>query len=101
MEDLNASGMMKNKHLARAVQEQKLADFYRTMRYKCDWNGIKFITADRFFASSKLCSVCGHKKNDLKLSDRTYHCEKCGAVIDRDFNASVNLYQYGKSVINH
>ena len=101
MEDLTVSGMMKNNHLARAVQEQKLADFYRTMRYKCDWNGIKFITADRFFASSKLCSVCGHKKNDLKLSDRTYHCEKCGAVIDRDFNASVNLYKYGKSVINH
>ncbi|MBQ6968713.1 MAG: transposase, partial [Synergistaceae bacterium] len=101
MEDLNVSGMMKNKHLARAVQEQKLADFYRIMRYKSDWNGIKFITADRFFASSKLCSVCGNKKKDLKLSDRTYHCEHCGTVIDRDFNASVNLYKYGKSVINH
>ena len=101
MEDLNVSGMMKNKHLARAVQEQKLADFYRIMRYKSDWNGIKFITADRFFASSKLCSVCGHKKKDLKLSDRTYHCEHCGVVIDRDLNASINLYQYGKSVINH
>ena len=101
MEDLNVSGMMKNKHLARAVQEQKLADFYRIMRYKSDWNGIKFITADRFFASSKLCSVCGNKKKDLKLSDRTYHCEHCGVVIDRDLNASINLYQYGKSVINH
>ena len=101
MEDLNVSGMMKNKHLARAVQEQKLADFYRIMRYKSDWNGIRFITADRFFASSKLCSVCGNKKKDLKLSDRTYHCEHCGTVIDRDLNASVNLYKYGKSVINH
>ena len=101
MEDLNVSGMMKNKHLARAVQEQKLADFYRIMRYKSDWNGIKFITADRFFASSKLCSVCGNKKKDLNLSNRTYHCEHCGTVIDRDFNASVNLYKYGKSVINH
>ena len=101
MEDLNVTGMMKNKHLAKAIQEQKLAEFYRIMQYKCDWNGIRFITADRFYASSKLCSVCGHKKNDLKLSDRIYHCENCGTVIDRDFNASMNLYQYGKSVINH
>ena len=100
MEDLNVSGMMKNKHLARAVQEQKLAEFYRIMSYKCSWHGIKLITADRFYASSKTCSFCGNIKKDLKLSDRTYHCEHCGAVIDRDMNASINLYQYGKSVIN-
>ncbi|MBR1658055.1 MAG: transposase [Synergistaceae bacterium] len=100
MEDLNVSGMMKNRHLARAVQEQKLAEFYRIMQYKCDWNGITLITANRFYASSKTCSVCGNIKKDLKLSDRTYHCEHCGAVINRDFNASVNLYKYGKSVIN-
>ena len=101
MEDLNVTGMMKNKHLAKAVQEQKLAEFYRIMQYKCDWNGIRFITADRFYASSKLCSVCGHKKSDLKLSDRIYRCENCGTVIDRDFNASINLCHYGKSMINH
>ncbi len=101
MEDLNVSGMMKNKHLARAVQEQKLAEFYRIMSYKCSWHAIKLITADRFYASSKTCSFCGNIKKDLKLSDRTYHCEHCGAVIDRDMNASINLYQYGKSVINH
>ena len=101
MEDLNVTGMMKNKHLAKAIQEQKLAEFYRIMRYKCDWNGIRFITADRFYASSKLCSVCGHKKNDLKLSDRIYRCEHCGTVIDRDMNASINLCHYGKSMINH
>ena len=101
MEDLNVSGMMKNKHLAHAVQEQKLADFYRIMRYKCDWNGIRFITADRYYASSKLCSVCGHKKADLKLSDRIYRCEHCGTVIDRDNNASVNLYHYGQSIVAH
>ena len=101
MEDLNVKGMMKNKHLAKAVQEQRLYDFYKMLQYKCDWNGIKFITADRFYASSKICSVCGHKKKDLKLSDRTYRCENCGAVIDRDFNASVNLYKYGKSIVNH
>ena len=101
MEDLNVKGMMKNKHLAKAVQEQKFAEFYRIMSYKCSWHGIKLITADRFYASSKTCSICGSIKKDLKLSDRTYHCEKCGAVIDRDLNASVNLYQYGKSIINH
>lgn len=101
MEDLNVRGMMKNKHLAKAVQEQKLADFYRIMQYKCEWNGIEFITADRFYASSKTCSECGHIKKELKLSDRTYHCEHCGAVIGRDLNASINLYHYGKSIINH
>ena len=98
MEDLNVSGMMKNRLLARAVHEQKLAEFYRIMQYKCDWHGIRLITADRFYPSSKLCSVCGHKKADLKLSDRIYHCSHCGTVIDRDYNASLNLYHYGKSV---
>ena len=101
MEDLNVKGMMKNRHLARAVQEQKFAEFYRIMQYKCEWHGIKLITADRFYASSKTCSICGNIKKDLKLSDRTYHCGNCGAVIDRDLNASINLYQYGKSIINH
>ena len=101
MEDLNVKGLMKNKHLAKAVQEQKLAEFYRIMQYKSEWHGIKFITADRFYPSSKTCSVCGNIKKDLKLSDRTYYCEHCGAVINRDLNASMNLYQYGKSVINH
>ena len=101
MEDLNVKGMMKNRHLARAVQEQKFAEFYRIMSYKCSWHGIRLITADRFYASSKTCSKCGNIKKDLKLSDRTYHCEKCGAVIDRDLNASINLYQYGKSIISH
>ena len=101
MEDLNVKGMMKNKHLAKAIQEQKLAEFYRIMQYKCAWNGITFITADRFYSSSKICSVCGNKKLDLKLSDRTYKCEHCGTVINRDFNASVNLYYYGKLAVNH
>ena len=101
MEDLNVSGMMKNRHLVHAIQEQKLAEFYRIMRYKCDWNGIRLITADRFYASNKLCSVCGHKKSDLKLSDRIYHCEHCGTVIDRDYNASINLLHYGQSILTH
>ena len=101
LENLNVSGMMKNKHLAKAIQEQKLSEFYMIMRYKCEWNSIKLITANRFYASSKTCSICGNIKKDLKLSDRTYHCENCGAMIDRDINASMNLYQFGQSVINH
>lgn len=101
MEDLNVKGMMKNKHLAKAVQEQKFYEFYRILQYKCDWNGIKFITADRLYPSSKQCSVCGNKKKVLKLSERVYHCEHCGTVIDRDLNASVNLYNYGKLAVNH
>ena len=101
LEDLNVKGMMKNKHLAQAIQEQKLAEFYRIIKYKSDWNGIKFVEADRFYASSKICSVCGNKKMDLKLSDRIYNCKSCGAVIDRDLNASINLYNYGKTAVNN
>ena len=99
LEDLNVRGMMKNKHLAKAIQEQCFYEFYRQIQYKCLWNNIDFITADRFFPSSKLCSVCGNIKKDLKLSDRTYICEHCGFTIDRDYQASVNLCNYGKSIV--
>lgn len=98
LEDLNVKGMMKNRHLAKAVQEQCFYEFYRQIQYKSLWNNIDFITADRWFPSSKLCSVCGNIKKDLKLSDRTYICE-CGNIIDRDYQASVNLYNYGKSIV--
>ena len=98
LEDLNIKGMMKNRHLAKAVQEQCFYEFYRQIQYKCLWNNINFITADRFFPSSKLCSVCGNIKKNLKLSDRVYICE-CGNVIDRDYQASVNLCNYGKSIV--
>lgn len=98
LEDLNVKGMMKNKHLAKAVQEQCFYEFYGQIQYKSLWNNVKFITADRFFPSSKLCSVCGNIKKDLKLSDRIYICE-CGNVIDRDYQASVNLCNYGKSIV--
>ena len=94
MEDLNIQGMMKNRHLARAVQEQCLYEFIRQMRYKCEWNCIEFIQADRFYPSSKTCSCCGNVKRDLKLSDRTYKCDICGLTIDRDYNAAINLSKY-------
>ena len=95
LEDLNVKGMMKNQHLSKAIQEQCLYEFYRQMGYKCDWNGILFITADRYYPSSKQCCCCGYVKKDLKLSDRLYICPKCGNKIDRDYQASVNLMQYG------
>ena len=95
IEDLNVSGMMKNKHLAKAVQHQNFFEFRRKLTYKCEDNGIQLIVADRFYPSSKLCSCCGNIKKDLKLSDRVYRCE-CGNVIDRDFQASLNLKAYGE-----
>ena len=95
MEDLNVKGTMKNKHLSKAIQEQGFYEFIRQMKYKCEFNGIQFIQADRFYPSSKTCSCCGNIKNDLKLKDRIYKCDKCGLVIDRDKNASINLSNYG------
>lgn len=98
MEDLNVSGMMKNKYLSKAVQQQKFYEFRRQIEYKSEWNNIPVIIADRFFPSSKLCSCCGNIKKDLKLSDRIYKCE-CGNIIDRDFQASLNLKMYGENVL--
>ena len=94
VENLNVSGMMKNKHLSKAVQEQKFYDYQRILEYKCEWLGIEFVKADRFYPSSKKCSCCGNIKKDLKLSDRMYKCSNCELEMDRDFNASVNLSRY-------
>ena len=98
IEDLNVNGMMKNKHLSKAVQEQGFYEFRRQIEYKAKWNNIPVIIADRFFPSSKMCSCCGHIKKDLKLSDRIYKCE-CGNIINRDFQASLNLKIYGENVL--
>ena len=98
IEDLNVSGMMKNRHLSKAVQEQKFYEFRRQVEYKAKWNNIPVIIADRFFPSSKMCSCCGNIKKDLKLSDRIYKCE-CGNIINRDFQASLNLKKYGENVL--
>ena len=99
IEDLNVSGMMKNKHLSEAIQQQGFYEFRRQIEYKAKWNNIPVIIADRFFPSSKMCSCCGHIKKDLKLSDRIYKCE-CGNIINRDFQASLNLKKYGENVLN-
>lgn len=93
METLNIKGMMKNRHLSKAIAKQKLYDFKLKLQYKCEKNSIEFVEADKWYPSSKLCSSCGDIKQDLKLSDRMYKCD-CGLVIDRDFNASINLSRY-------
>ena len=97
MEDLNVSGMMKNKHLSKAIAEQGFYEFIRQIKYKCEFNGIEFIQVDRFYPSSKTCSCCGSIKKDLKLKDRDYKCDKCGLEIDRDYNASINLSNYSRA----
>ena len=98
IENLNVSGMMKNKHLSKAVQSQGFYEFRRQLEYKCKDKGIQLIVADRFYPSSKLCSCCGKIKKDLKLSDRIYKCE-CGNIMDRDYQAALNLKRYGENVL--
>ena len=90
IEDLNVSGMMKNRHLSKAVASQKFYEFRTKLKAKCDYNGIELRVVDRWYPSSKLCHCCGSINKDLKLSDRIYRCG-CGYVEDRDFNASLNL----------
>ena len=90
IEDLNVSGMMKNRHLSKAVASQKFYEFKTKLKGKCDDNNIELRIVDRWFPSSKLCHCCGSIKKDLKLSDRIYKCN-CGYVEDRDLNASLNL----------
>jgi putative transposase len=94
MENLNVKGMMKNRHLAKAISNQNLYEFKRQIAYKCENFGIEFVEADRFFPSSKLCHSCGHKKVDMRLSERTYECPECGWTANRDFNAALNLASY-------
>lgn len=90
IEDLNVLGMMKNRHLAKAVASQKFYEFRTKIKAKCSENGIELRVVDRWFPSSKICHRCGAIKKDLKLSDRIYRCD-CGYVEDRDLNAALNL----------
>lgn len=96
MEDLNVKAMMKNKNVSLSIEEQCWNKFKNMIIYKCDRHGIEFKQVARKYPSSKLCSCCGNHKKELKLSDRVYKCSKCGTVIDRDYNASLNL----KSMFN-
>ena len=96
VETLNIKGMMKNRHLSKAIAEQCLYDFKTKIKYKCELYGIEFVETDKWFPSSKTCSACGAIKKDLKLKDRIYKCinDKCNLTINRDFNASLNLSKY-------
>ena len=100
LEYLNVSGMMKNRHLAKAIQQQNLYHFREILTHKAERAGIKIILADRFYPSSKTCSHCGSVKQDLHLNDRTFKCNSCGLEIDRDLNASLNLCRLGSSTVS-
>ena len=91
VEDLNVKGMIKNRHLSKAVAQQKFYEFRTKLTAKCNELGIELRIVDRFYPSSKTCHNCGYVKSDLKLSDRTYHCCECDYTEDRDYNASLNL----------
>ena len=94
IEELNVKAMMQNRRLARSIADVGMYEFRRQLTYKMEWCGGQVVVADRWFASSKLCSQCGAKHANLKLSDRMYHCVSCGHTQDRDENASVNLERY-------
>ena len=94
IEDLNVKGMLKNKHLAKHIQNAMFYEFRRQLEYKCLQYGIYLVVADRFYPSSKTCSYCGSIKSDLKLKERVYKCDSCGLEKDRDLNAAENLAYY-------
>lgn len=93
IEDLNVRGMMKNRHLSKAIAKQGFYEFRRMLEYKSKFNGIGLVVVDRFYPSSKTCSGCGNINKNLRLSDRVYKCD-CGLSMDRDLNASINLSNY-------
>ena len=101
METLDIKGMMKNKHLAKYIQQQKLYEFKTLIKYKSNKYGINFIEADRWYPSSKTCSECGYVKSKLSLKERGFICEECGIIIDRDLNAAINLSRYSDNTVSY
>ncbi len=95
IEDLNASGMMSNHKLAGAVADSNFYQFKRQIEYKALRYGSDVVLVDRWFPSTQLCSWCGHKK-PMNLSERIYSCDECGSVLDRDFNAALNIENYAR-----
>ena len=94
IETLNVTGMMKNHCLAQAIGDVSWSEFFRQLEYKCEWYGKTLLRIGRFEPSSKICSVCGSIKHDLKLSDREWTCAGCGTLHDRDVNASINIKKF-------
>lgn len=101
IESLNVKGMMQNHKLAKSIQELSLYRFKEMLRYKSDWHGNSIVEIDRFYPSSKLCSVCGYKKDDLRLKDRKWACPDCGSIHHRDINAAINILNEGKRLLNN
>jgi putative transposase len=95
LEDLNVKGMLKNHKLAKAISDMGFYEFKRQIEYKATLFGNWISTVSKWFPSSKKCSNCGHKKTELKLSERTYHCDKCDFEADRDLNAAINIEREG------
>ncbi len=95
VEDLNVAGMVRNHKLAQAINDVSWSTFETFLKYKSDWLGKNVVQIDRWYASSKTCSCCGHKKEEMLLSERIFHCTECGLIIDRDLNASINIRNSG------
>ena len=96
IEDLNVLGMAKNHHLAKSVMDASFGEFRRQLEYKTERTGARLHVIDRWYPSSKTCSGCGRVKAKLSLSERTYRCESCGLVMDRDLNAAINIKVAGE-----
>ena len=101
MENLNVNGMMRNHHLAKAVSDASFGEFARLLEYKCAERGRTLVKVDRFYPSSKTCSVCGHRLDALPLSVRSWDCPACGAHHDRDVNAARNMLTEGKRILSN
>ena len=100
MEDLNVKGMLRNHKLAESIQEMNFGEFKRILEYKAKWYNRKIVYVDRFYPSSKTCNHCGHINKQLKLSDRQWICPKCGEVIERDYNAALNILDEGLRILS-
>ena len=100
MEDLNVKGMMRNHKLAESIQEMNFGEFRRMLEYKAKWYGRQIVYVDRFYPSSKTCNHCGYVNKELKLSDRQWICPQCGEVIERDYNAALNILDEGLRIIS-
>ena len=100
MEDLNVKGMLKNHKLAESIQEMNFGEFRRILEYKSNWYNRKIVYVDRFYPSSKTCHNCGYINKQLKLSDRQWVCPKCGEIIDRDYNAALNILDEGLRILS-
>ena len=98
IEDLNVSGMIKNRKLSKSIADVSFAKFFSMLDYKCKWYGKEIVKIPRFAPSSKTCSSCGNVKKELKLSERIYNCDVCGHLQDRDLNASININEIGVKI---